>query len=67
MNQLENLFPTQNLQSYSEFILSLLLAEGLKDRGAGLASLPNPPWPEDGPVSYEGVEPRKLVQSKTSW
>ena len=32
-------------------------AEGLKDTGAGLTSLPNPPWPEDGPVLYDGVGP----------
>lgn len=39
VNQLENLFPTQNLQSYSEFILSLIISrrfEGQRGRTSEL-------------------------------
>ena len=28
--------------------------------------LPDPPWPEDGPVDADGVEPDESVQSKSS-
>ena len=27
---------------------------------------PDPPWPEDGPVDADGVEPDESVQSKSS-